>query len=278
MHIVRTAGELRTVIRRLSPDEGPGFVPTMGALHAGHAALVDRCVKENTLAVCSIFVNPKQFDNPQDLASYPRDESADCALLEKHGCGVAFIPRYEEVYPGDADPVFEFGSLAESMEGGHRPGHFAGMAAVVYRLFRLVEPAKAYFGEKDFQQLAVVRSLVRQSGLPVEIVPCPTVREANGLALSSRNVKLTDAERRASGAVFNALSLARDLYPAHPVADIRRRVFAFLEKESPFEPEYFEIAGEETLAPVAAGFPGPARAFIAVRAARTRLIDNLPLH
>lgn len=226
MLIIRSVAELETfVANERQKGHSIGFVPTMGALHEGHLSLVERAVSENDITVTSVFVNPTQFNNPIDLATYPRDEESDFRLLAKAGVSVAFAPSVEEMYPGGVEGrerhEFALGMAAVVMEGKFRPGHFQGVAEVVSRLFRIVRPTRAYFGEKDFQQIAVIRNMVETEGIDVEIVPCPIRRADDGLALSSRNALLTpepasprpgDSPRpRRLGRV-----LALTLHPCHP--------------------------------------------------------------
>ena len=182
-----------------------GFVPTMGALHEGHVSLVERCRRECRRVVVSVFVNPTQFNDPADLRSYPRNLEADLKLLEAAGADFVYAPSVEDVYPEPDTRQFDFGQTDKVMEGAHRPGHFNGVAQVVSRLFAIVQPDKAYFGEKDFQQIAVIRAMVRQLQIPVQIVPCPIVRGADGLALSSRNALLTAEHRAAAPQIYAAL-------------------------------------------------------------------------
>jgi pantoate--beta-alanine ligase len=196
MRVIHTIAELKELLQQ-HRQEGKtiGFVPTMGALHKGHITLVERCVAENDICVVSIFVNPTQFNNHEDLRLYPRTPEEDYELLRSTGTDVVFAPSVEEIYPGPDIRIFDFGLLDKVMEGAFRPGHFNGVAQVVSKLFAFVEPHKAYFGEKDFQQLAIVREMVKQQELPVEIVGVPTVREQNGLAMSSRNQRLSVEQR-----------------------------------------------------------------------------------
>ena len=194
-----------------------GFVPTMGALHEGHLSLVDRCRKECDTVVVSVFVNPTQFNDPNDLKNYPRTAEADIALLEKAGADFAFMPSVEEIYPEKDTRIFDFGQLDKVMEGPSRPGHFNGVAQVVSRLFDIVGCDTAYFGEKDFQQIAIIREMVRQLNYPIRIVACPIVRESDGLAMSSRNLLLTPEHRKAAPLIYQSLREAAELHRALPV-------------------------------------------------------------
>ena len=196
MEIIRTVAELEARTADLRQQgRSIGLVPTMGALHAGHMSLVKRAREENDIVVASVFVNPTQFNNPEDLRTYPRTEQADCTLLEQGGVDIAFIPTAEEIYPEPDTRVFDLGPVAEVMEGAMRPGHFNGVAQIVSKLFAMTCPTRAYFGEKDFQQIAVIRRMTELEGFDLEIVPCPIQREQDGLALSSRNVRLTPEQR-----------------------------------------------------------------------------------
>ncbi|MBO7270302.1 MAG: pantoate--beta-alanine ligase, partial [Bacteroidales bacterium] len=188
MEIIKSIAQLKSLVAQArEAKKSIGLVPTMGALHAGHISLVNRCVAENEVCVVSVFVNPTQFNDKSDLAAYPRTPEQDAAMLEKAGCDIVFMPEVEEMYPEPDTRQFAFGALEQVMEGPYRPGHFNGVAQIVSKLFYAVEPDLAYFGEKDFQQVAIIREMVKQLQLPVKIVSCPIVREADGLAMSSRN-------------------------------------------------------------------------------------------
>ncbi len=207
MKIVSTLKDLAQILSQLPKNKSLGFVPTMGALHQGHLNLVAKSVQENDFSICSIFVNPTQFNNTEDLEKYPNPLEKDLALLESVSCDIVFTPTKEAIYPeGFISKSFNFGQLDKVMEGANRPGHFEGVAMVVSRLFELINPQNAYFGEKDFQQLAIIQSLVQQVAYPVNIVPCATVREHNGLAMSSRNMRLTDKQIKAATRIYKRLS------------------------------------------------------------------------
>src|SRR5690554_1193475 len=198
MILVKTIKELKEYLGELRKNGSVGLIPTMGALHNGHLSLVNEAVRENPVVVVSIFVNPTQFNDPNDLRRYPRNLDADLKMLEPTGCDLVFAPEAEEIYP-EPDSYrekFDFGQLEKVMEGKHRPGHFNGVAQVVSKLFHIVEPNKAYFGLKDFQQLAIIKKMVQMLKMPVEIVPCPIIREESGLAMSSRNELLSAEERK----------------------------------------------------------------------------------
>ncbi|MCK9401300.1 MAG: pantoate--beta-alanine ligase [Bacteroidales bacterium] len=254
-----------------------GFVPTMGALHQGHLELVKRACRENDLAGCSIFVNPIQFNNPEDLTKYPRTLEHDLQLLEKTGCHLVFAPSVEEMYPEPVTKKYDFGALERVMEGKHRPGHFSGVAVVVNKLFDIFQPDRAYFGEKDFQQLRIIQSLVRMENIPVEIVPCPTVRETDGLAMSSRNRRLSANERAIAPEIYQTLLHARDLAKNIPVSELKRISTVRLESKG-FRVDYFELADLESLQPLADWEETPgAIACIAALLGSVRLIDNMIL-
>lgn len=227
-----------------------GLVPTMGALHEGHLSLVERCRNENDVVVVSVFVNPTQFNNKEDLRTYPRTEEADKALLEKAGCDIVFMPSVEEVYPEPDTRVFDLGQVAEVMEGAMRPGHFNGVAQIVSKLFMMVKPDRAYFGEKDFQQIAVIRQMVKTEGFKLQIVPCPIVREGDGLAKSSRNVRLSPEAREAAPSIYHALTDSTQYAQNHTVAETQQFVIDYINAHPEMEVEYYQIVDGITLMPV----------------------------
>lgn len=227
-----------------------GIVPTMGALHEGHASLVKRCVEDNDVTVVSVFVNPTQFNDPKDLSSYPRDIDADCKLLESVEADYVFAPSIEEMYPTPDTRHFEFPPITTVMEGAHRPGHFNGVCQVVSRLFYIVRPDRAYFGEKDWQQIAVVKAMVKFLGLNVKIVECPIVRDADGLAKSSRNALLSSDERKVAPNIFKALKDSIEYAATHGVSDTHDYVVSRINSVDGLEVEYFEIVDGNTLQPV----------------------------
>jgi pantoate--beta-alanine ligase len=250
----------------------------MGALHAGHVSLVERARAECDTVVVSIFVNPTQFNDPADLLKYPRTPEADAALLRAAGADVVYMPEVSDIYPEPDTRQFDFGPLERVMEGAHRPGHFNGVAQVVSRLFEIVKPDKAYFGEKDFQQLAIVRELVRRLKQPVVIVGCPIVRQADGLAMSSRNVRLDPAQRAAAPEIYKILESIRsqrDRAAIQPLVDQATRQ---IDANPYLKTEYVQIADAATLQPVESwDEPGEKRIFAAVYAGEVRLIDNVAL-
>lgn len=255
-----------------------GFVPTMGALHEGHLSLVDRCRKECDTVVVSVFVNPTQFNDPNDLKSYPRTAEADIALLEKAGADFAFMPSVEEIYPEKDTRVFDFGLLDKVMEGPSRPGHFNGVAQVVSRLFDIVGCDTAYFGEKDFQQIAIIREMVRQLNYPIRIVPCPIVRNPDGLAMSSRNLLLTPEHRKAAPLIYQTLREEVDLHRAFPVEETKRRVIERINANPLLRVEYFSIVNADTLQDINDWSEAEnIRGCIVVHAGTVRLIDNIAM-
>ena len=227
-----------------------GLVPTMGALHAGHASLVKRSVSENDVTVVSVFVNPTQFNDKNDLKNYPRTLDADCQLLESLGATYVFAPSVEEVYPEPDTRTFSYPPIDTVMEGLRRPGHFNGVCQIVSKLFYMVQPDRAYFGEKDFQQIAVIRAMVADLKLPIDLRPCPIVREESGLALSSRNALLTEAEKRTAVCISQALKTSVDFAKNHTVAETHDLVVGALNATKGLEVEYFEIVNGITLQPV----------------------------
>lgn len=224
-----------------------GLVPTMGALHKGHASLVKRSVADNDVTVVSVFVNPTQFNDKNDLKNYPRTLEADCTLLASLGADYVFAPSVEEVYPEPDTRSFSYPPIDTVMEGARRPGHFNGVCQIVSKLFYMVRPDRAYFGEKDFQQIAVVRAMVNDLKIPVELCPCPIVREESGLALSSRNSLLTDAEKRTAICISQALKTSVEFAKSHTVKETHDFVVGALNATKGLEVEYFEIVNGITL-------------------------------
>ena len=260
MNTISTIAELTAAIADAKgAKKSIGLVPTMGALHEGHLSLVERARKENDIVVVSVFVNPIQFNNKEDLAKYPRTVENDLALLEKAGADIAFTPSVEEMYPEPVTTVYHFGPIEEVMEGPRRPGHFSGVAVVVRRLFELTQPDRAYFGEKDFQQIAIIRDLLRQMNSSIQLVPCPIVRADDGLALSSRNMRLSKEAREVAPTIYATLQQAVEMSEFEDVEDVKLWVLDTLASfhevnDLPnglcFEPEYFEIVDDTTLQPI----------------------------
>jgi pantoate--beta-alanine ligase len=249
----------------------------MGALHSGHIALVDACKAQNDLTVCSIFVNPTQFNNPDDLARYPHTLQADCKLLKEAGCDLVFAPSVAEIYPTNPILKLNFGELETVLEGAFRPGHFNGVGVVVSKLFNIIQPDRAYFGQKDLQQVAVVRRLIRDLGFQLELVRMPIVREDDGLAMSSRNRNLSPDERREAPALFQALTKAQEiLHNDGTIETAKAAVTSYLQNHPDFRLEYFEIANADKLQPITQlQAPGATALCIAAYLGKTRLIDNL---
>lgn len=277
MEIIRTVAELEARTADLSRQgRSIGLVPTMGALHAGHMSLVNRARKENDIVVASVFVNPTQFNNPDDLRTYPRTEEADCALLSGGGVDIAFIPSVEEIYPEPDTRVFDLGPVAEVMEGAMRPGHFNGVAQIVSKLFAMTHPTRAYFGEKDFQQIAVIRRMVELEGFDLEIVPCPIQREQDGLALSSRNVRLTPEQRAIAPAIAKTLLESKEWAKNHSVEQTKRFVTETVNSFPHMKVEYYEIVDGKTMQPVSdwSQTDEPVGC-ITVYCGDVRLIDNI---
>lgn len=278
MRILKTINELISLINELKANNKTiGFVPTMGALHEGHLTLVRQCVAENEVCIVSVFVNPTQFNNKADLEKYPRNVEKDAQLLEKAGCAYVFAPSAEEMYSTDElEKTFEFdfGGMDRLMEGKFRPGHFNGVVQVVSKLFSLVKPDKAYFGKKDFQQLAIIHRMVRLMHFPVEIVDCPIVREASGLAMSSRNERLSAAERDTAANIYRILNESRNLTDTMSPAELTQWVTDEVNNAGGLSVEYFDIADCQTLITID-GWQPESIGCIAVFCGEVRLIDNI---
>lgn len=257
-----------------------GFVPTMGALHEGHLSLMEYAKDENDLVVVSVFVNPAQFNNPEDLKKYPRDLKGDLRKMEKIGIDMVFSPPVDEMYPDkEIKKTYDFGDLDKIMEGKYRPGHFNGVALVVHKLFEIISPDRAYFGEKDFQQLAVIKKLVEQENLPVEVIGCPIMRENDGLAMSSRNKRLSDEKREVAPVLYQTLKKAFEMKQEKTVDEVKRFVEQEISKTNGMKLEYFEIADSKTLTPVREWRQSESpRAFIAAYLGNVRLIDNMAFY
>lgn len=251
MKVINKTSDLQAIIEQLKNDgKSIGLVPTMGALHKGHLSLVKNSISNNDITVVSIFVNPTQFNNPNDLASYPRTVEKDLELLQTVGCDVVFAPEADDIYSkSETDSRFEFDfeGLDKVMEGKFRPGHFNGVVQIVSKLFDLVRPDRAYFGEKDFQQLAIIRLMTRIYNLPIEIVPCPIVREDSGLALSSRNSLLKDNEKQVAQHIYAVLNESRQFVPQTEVEELKQCVIAAIEQKPELKVEYFDIVDGHTL-------------------------------
>ncbi|MDE5808656.1 MAG: pantoate--beta-alanine ligase [Muribaculaceae bacterium] len=278
MEIIRTVKELKQAVTNAKAQGSKiGLVPTMGALHAGHVSLIERARRENDFVVVSVFVNPTQFNNPTDLKTYPRTEKADCEKLEAAGVDVAFIPSVEEIYPEPDTRVFELGPVADVMEGAMRPGHFNGVAQIVSKLFEMVKPDRAYFGEKDFQQIAVIRKMVELCGFKLEIVDCPIKREDDGLAMSSRNVRLTADQRKVAPMIHKILTESVQYAKNHTVDETIKMVTDELNKVEFMDVEYYQIVDPLTMQPIAQWDDTKLNPVgcITVYCGDVRLIDNI---
>lgn len=257
-----------------------GFVPTMGALHSGHLSLMQQSLQQNAVTVVSIFVNPTQFNNPDDLLKYPRTLEADAKkIAELDENIIIFAPEVDEMYDGHTTSShYDFDGLEHQMEGAHRPGHFDGVGTIVKKLFDIVQPANAYFGEKDFQQLQIVKKLTEKNNMPINIVGCPISREASGLAMSSRNERLSKHERDEAALIYKTLQQAREQFKTKSIAGVKDYVAQVFATHPEFTPEYFEIAPEDTLEPATLKENRKYRAFVAVFLGNVRLIDNISLN
>ena len=278
MKVIRTVEELKSVVGALKAEGmSVGLVPTMGALHDGHVSLMEKARGDNDVVVVSVFVNPTQFNNPDDLRTYPRTEEADCARMRDAGVDIAFIPSVEEIYPEPDNRVFDLGKVAEVMEGAMRPGHFNGVAQIVSKLFRMVEPTRAYFGEKDFQQIAVIRRMVEIEGFKnLEIVDCPIKREADGLALSSRNVRLTPHQREIAPNIHRIMVESLDKARDCSVEEVKRSVIDAVNAYPEMDVEYYEIVNAADMQPITDWSQATqAVGCITVYLGDVRLIDNI---
>jgi len=270
---------LQQKIKSLKNGVTIGFVPTMGALHEGHLSLVGKAKKENDIVIVSIFVNPTQFDNADDLTNYPKTIEKDLSLLKSFSCDIVFTPTPEEIYADDIQSQsFDFDGLEFQMEGKFRAGHFNGVGTIVERLFKVVKPHKAYFGEKDFQQIQIIRKMVEKRKLTVQIVACPIHREKDGLAMSSRNMRLTKEQRAAAPFIYETIKKAKIQFGTKNASEVVKWVENEFQNHPILRLEYVEIADEDTLLPVETKNPTKKyRAFIAVFAGNVRLIDNISL-
>jgi pantoate--beta-alanine ligase len=265
----------------IKQNKSIGFVPTMGALHQGHLSLLKNSLSENDVTVMSIFVNPTQFNNAEDLDKYPRTLERDVQIMQDLSNKIiVYAPEVADIYEGNTvSENFDYDGLENQMEGKHRPGHFDGVGTIVKRLFEIVQPNKAYFGEKDFQQLQIVKKLVSKHNIPVEVIGCPIHREANGLAMSSRNERLSESAREKAAVIYQILNTAKDFFQNHSAEETTTFVENEFEKHPEFQLEYFEIADEATLLPVSEKESNKKyRGFIAIFIENVRLIDNISLN
>lgn len=281
MLIFNTQNELVSFLSSVSNATTTiGFVPTMGALHQGHLSLLSEALKNNSIVVMSIFVNPTQFNNPEDLAKYPRTLDADLEKIKSISDKIiVYAPSVEDIYNGNTvSQPFDFDGLENQMEGQFRPGHFNGVGTIVKRLFEIVKPTNAYFGEKDFQQLQIVKKMVEKAHLPVNVIGCPIFREANGLAMSSRNERLSESEKKEAAIIYKTLLQAKKMFASKSAIEVTNWVKKAFSQNSNFTLEYFQIADEATLLPCLRKSKNKKyRAFIAVFVNNIRLIDTISL-
>lgn len=277
MQVLNTKNELVNLINSLKKEgKKVGFVPTMGALHEGHLSLVKESKKNSDVTVVSIFVNPTQFNDPDDLKRYPRTLDQDLRLLETVHCDLVFAPSVTEIYPEQDTRKFDFGYLESVMEGAKRPGHFNGVGQVVSRLFDIVRPDKAFFGMKDFQQVAIIKNMVKQLKYNIEIIPCPIIREENGLAKSSRNTLLDEDHKKNAPHIYATLKKARTFVPEMEVKELKKWIIDEINSNPLLETEYVEIVDDTTLKVINSwSEPGTKVACVAVYAGNIRLIDNI---
>ena len=276
MFLVESVSGLHEKLKSFGSSVSIGFVPTMGALHEGHLSLVKKAVADTDVVVVSIFVNPTQFNDPKDLERYPRNLDADLKLLEETGCHIVFAPGVNDIYPEPDNRKFNFGMLETVMEGKHRPGHFNGVAQVVSKLFEIVTPNKAYFGLKDFQQLAIIKNMVAQLNLPVEIVPCPIVREESGLAMSSRNELLSAEERKNAAQISETLFKAKELAAEKSVNELKNWIVETINKNKYLTVEYADIVDDIQLQSVKNWNENVVKVCcVAIFCGKVRLIDNI---
>jgi pantoate--beta-alanine ligase len=278
MEVFTSISSLRTFLQEnRHKGKSIGLVPTMGALHRGHISLLDNANAENDISVCSIFVNPTQFNNPEDLAKYPRTLEADLALLTEAGCSVVFAPTAEEMYPEPPVITFNFGKLESVMEGASRPGHFSGVGIVVSKLFNIVQPDRAYFGQKDLQQVSVIKRLVTDLSFHLDLVICPTVRETSGLAMSSRNQRLSEDEKVSASHIFRILSVAKEkILNGANIELARKEAVAEFTQLPEFTLDYLEVVDLNTLLPLSnIKSDGTNAICVATFLGPVRLIDNL---
>lgn len=277
MIIIRTVRELQEAVEmHRSQGHSIGLVPTMGALHQGHLSLMNRARQDNEIVVASVFVNPTQFNNPDDLRTYPRTEEADCQAMESVGVDYAFIPTVEEIYPEPDTRVFDLGPVAEVMEGAMRPGHFNGVAQIVSKLFAWTLPTRAYFGEKDYQQIAVIRKMAELEGFNFDIVACPILRHEDGLAMSSRNVRLTPEQRGIAPMIRKVLLESLELKDAKTVSEVKQFVKEKIDSVKGLTTEYYEIVDSKTMQPIAEWADAEtAVGCVTVYCGEVRLIDNI---
>lgn len=279
MKVISSASELALFLSKHRKKKTLGFVPTMGAIHSGHLSLLKRSLAQNDLSLCSIFINPTQFNNIDDLKNYPKRLDQDLALLKQAGCNIVFTPSDSDIYPkGFVAKSYDFNGLNKVLEGRHRPGHFEGVVQVVSQLFKIVQPHRAYFGEKDFQQLTIIRALAAQNFKSIDIISCPTIREKDGLAMSSRNIRLNKKDRAAAARIYQRLVHIKKQCNTTTIEELKRWVAQAFRSDDDLSLEYFEIVDAIRLkeSVVWSDFTTHI-ACIAVRANTIRLIDNILL-
>lgn len=280
MKIFRTVKEITSYLTAENLYNKTGFVPTMGALHSGHIALVERSVKENVFTVVSVFINPKQFNDKSDFEKYPVTIDKDTKMLEEAGCNILFYPNADDIYKDYNGHITDFKGLDKIYEGEFRPGHFQGVVDVVYRLFDIVKPKRSYFGEKDFQQLAVIQLMVRNAFLPIEIIPCKIIREETGLAMSSRNERLSSYERYQASNIYKIMnSFSKDVFPETNPANLAEKIALAINKNVCLKTEYVVFCEPKSLKSVNVFVKNEViRLCVAVWCGKIRLIDNISLH
>ncbi len=278
MEIFSTRAAIFNYLKGLkSAGKSIGFVPTMGALHKGHLSLIEEARKTTDIVVCSIFVNPTQFNDKNDLKNYPRPIKEDISKLIKAECAVLFLPEVDEMYKSSDHWNIELGHLDKILEGEIRPGHYQGVTQIVKKLFDIIKPDFAFFGQKDYQQFMVISSMVKKLRIPIKLIKCPIIRENDGLAMSSRNVYLSPEERKNSLALFHSLNKAKKEFKSKSISQIKEDVFAFLQSSPGIEPEYFEIFNAQTFEPAASKRTGNLIALVAAKVGSIRIIDNMLL-
>jgi pantoate--beta-alanine ligase len=278
MEVFYTIQDIKSFVdKHKNNNKTIGFVPTMGALHQGHLSLIDKSVADTDITIASIFVNPTQFNNPDDLKNYPRDIDTDLKFLSKQGCNAVFVPSEKEMYPEKDTRVFDFDRLDLIMEGEHRPGHFNGVAQIVSKLFDTVSPHKAFFGQKDFQQVAIIRKMIEKLNYNIDIVACEIIREPDGLAMSSRNLLLTPEHRKAAPVIYKTLLQSKKQFKKFiSIDELKNFVYTNINNIELLNIEYFEVVEEKTLQPVKEFKKGQKLVgSIAVWAGKVRLIDNI---
>lgn len=281
MIIIRNKADLLPILERQRVNgKIIGFVPTMGALHAGHISLIESSLKQSDFTVCSIFVNPTQFNDKADLERYPRMPEKDAAMLEKAGCHLLYMPEVTDVYPEPDTRVFDFGHLDKILDGAHRPGHFNGVGQVVSRLFDIVKPDKSFFGLKDYQQVQIIKKLCEILHYKIEVIACPILREEDGLAMSSRNMLLSAEERKAAALIPQLMNEAASrLKNNEPIESVKSFVLNLFSKNPIYKPDYFEVCDANTLLPLnSLTIKGPSIILIACFVGKIRLIDNLVIN